>query len=282
MPRSQQAKPLKMLCPVCEKKKPSVSTEISDNLPCIYGELSLDEQWSKITSNSDVHLMLIPNPMLYVDKEGNKRLCTTKIHQECNNSGHAGMEALNIQSPLPGILSPKYEFIDSNEAYDDVREREEGSGPPKWIIEGISCDTEGNCGDSEVCQALWIHYKLLRAQRQAATTHGWSPISAHLSLFQEHGFCAGKNPARLKLATTNGSSWELAPGSVSPLNFDGYNPDTEAWFRLANDSFYMQATSIKDVKEQKKKIASYGSISGLMHPTAMGHLVMALAAIHNL
>jgi hypothetical protein len=129
----------------------------------------------------------------------------------------------------------------------------------------VECDRTPEPGDSEVCQALWVHRKLSEQVRHNSDL-GWGIVGGHADSINGHGICLEGETARLNLPLVKNGAW--AEG-WTPQSYQPYAKDLPRWFRTTNDSLVTQYGGPKEF------------LHGSMHPTFQAHLAYAQAALET-
>lgn len=123
---------------------------------------------------------------------------------------------------------------------------------------GARCDAVIEPGDSEVCQALWVHDELNRL----VTDNDFTAVSGHMDAIVGHGLCRETMAFPLAMPKVRDHQWVgRTPQSVDPYAFD--NP---RWFRTPNDSIVTQFSFYGDERRFHH---------GTVHPTYRSHIEIA-------
>ena len=130
----------------------------------------------------------------------------------------------------------------------------------------VLCDDVPEPRDSEVCQAMLVHYRL---NREVAGS-GFRQIAGHLEAIRGHGLMQIGDGPDLSLPTTRKGSWRYGK---TPASFEPYQrAENGRWFRLPNDSILTQ-------------FHFHGGLPrfhhGTVHPTFRAHIEYAEAALEE-
>jgi hypothetical protein len=141
----------------------------------------------------------------------------------------------------------------------------------------LDCDDQTEPGDSEVCQALWVHKKLNdKVSLQRNPDIDWLVVSTHVDQIMKHGLCVGDSeyPLQMPRSEIAGKQkqkhWSWV-GDVSPSGFRPYHETETRWFRTTNDSILTQFSFFNGEPRFHH---------GTAHPTYRSHIEYADAILN--
>lgn len=148
-------------------------------------------------------------------------------------------------------------------------------------LPGVQCDAFPEPTDSEICQAMLVHYWL----NQEVERSGFRQISAHLKRIEGHGVTRIGEGYRFEFPRVKGGRWiGTKPGDFRPYA----RPEAARWFRLPNDSALTQvhltpAPGCENVAQPEwdAKCVNSQFYQGTAHPTYRAHLEYAQATLEE-
>jgi|GEM_PF-2678046 len=253
-PYDRSGIPLARLC----ESKDSAQTELAD-LPSSYSKLT--EALAAIgIAKSKVFHAQYPNPLIC--SGGNP--CDNNPANDQPPSGQ--YEGTHGFDALMGIIPKFFRGWRYDPWGFEIHYLPEGDDTDLLYPELplTQCDDTPEKTDSEVCQAMWVHYRLNRAVADS----GFRQITGHLGKIRGHGLTDIGDGPDLVLPLARDGRWIT---EKTPENFDPYaRVENGRWFRIPNDSILMQYHFSTNGRHFHQ---------GTAHPTYRAHLEYAQATL---
>jgi hypothetical protein len=235
--------PLARLCSL----RDSAQKRLEEHLPEAYERLA-----SELTSErrrwGPVYQFAYPNALL-----GEGGLPCNRVSPRDPQSVEAGSGFEAAMGIIPNMFRGSFFSWDFRLVYDG------------------ECGPTPGVGDSEVCQALWVHRQLNSAVEEQA--RHWTVVNSHLGAIDGSGLCRWSDAFPLGLPRIwpdpTDSSRQVWQDGWTPQSYRPYDSTNPRWFRTTNDSI----------------VSQYGGPDrfhhGTAHPTLMAHLAYADAALEK-